>query len=121
MTQMPQETDSANPSTMSSFKSQAQVIDGNTSAGLYEEVRVKTQLAWLVFGTLVFFFMYISYQEHKTVQQQHSTSSESLDDAAVERYVRFIFLSFCVFFQYLFACNAKTTTLQSLISQLCKP
>ncbi|XP_075884055.1 uncharacterized protein LOC142889294 isoform X2 [Nelusetta ayraudi] len=47
-TQMPHETDSANPTTMSAFKTQA--------------------------------------QEHETLQQQHSTSSESLDDAAVERY-----------------------------------
>lgn len=38
VTQMPHETDSANPSTVSSFKTQAQVIDGNTSAGLYAEV-----------------------------------------------------------------------------------
>lgn len=79
------------------------------------------QLAQLVFVTLGCFF--ISYQEHRTLQQQHSTSSESLDDAAVERYVRFILLYFkCLFFShYLFACNTKTTTLQSLISPLCKP
>lgn len=72
---------------------------------------------------LVVCFFYISYQEHKALQQQHSTSSESLDDAAVERYVRFILLYFkCLFFShYLFACNTKTTTLQSLISPLCKP
>lgn len=124
MTQMPLETDSANSSTISSFKSRAQVIYGYSTSWLVWGSQHESTADLPCFSEPFFFFFYVSCQEHETIQQEQATSSESVDDAAIERYVRFIFLyfqSFVVFFIELSACNNKTTTLQSIIFQLCQP
>lgn len=126
VTQMPHETDSANPSTMSSFKSQAQVIDGQTSAGLYEEVGVKTQSARpVVFLTLVVFFFFFYIYFSSGTQNCPTTAFHQFWKPGWRRRRKIctiyssLFQTFVVFFHYLFAPNTKKN--HTLISQRCKP
>lgn len=73
-------------------------------------VVLKPHVSWHWDKRLFCHLFFISCQENKTIRRELSTSSESLDDSTIERYVRFIFFLLnkrCCFFCRLPACKMK--------------
>lgn len=99
MTQTPHETDSMNQGTVSSLKSQEQVI-GSSSFFLFVK---GSEVKNTEFLEPLFIF---SCQKNKPSAEECSTSSDNVDDSSIERYVRF---SFPFFFFFLFSQRSGST------------